>query len=434
MFKEIGVALVVATMTQPVRASTACPQTAAAWTTFRDSAALTIVRQSAHRASDDPTPVNDAIREIDSVFAKCVDAARPILGVNPELAASLANLKTFSSARKNEGLDHWLMGFNVPDAKYFADTSSFTAIPQDLQNPKLLSALSDPKRIPEALKMLEALNATYSPEHRIVFFQYVSQHLTTPDQSQVYGRILIYVPADAAGIERWVQFGVPEAGKGRTQNVSVVAVKTNANGQTDVYFKDHFRMYDRAEIYIKSRFEVNGSGDSCVACHKSGVLPIFPKPGSLAAADQPKLDFVNSVFKNYGPPSFGGYLDSAALGPALGETDAETRAKRTPEFIATCAKDLKFDDIQNSHATISKSMNCAKCHNSADGLGSLNYPLNLTVIDSYVRGGKMPPRNTLSVNEREGLLRCLKAEYFGVDSRQPALLLNWLKGVWSEVF
>lgn len=222
-------------------------------------------------------------------------------------------------------------------------------------------------------------------------------------------------------------FGVPEGGRPKTQNVSVVAIKFQSDKTTDIYFKDHFRMYDKEEIYLKSRFEVNGTGDSCVRCHKSGVLPIFPKPGSLSPLDQPKVDFVNSRLRVYGPPRFGGYFDQDAQGPGLAPVSAEARAARTESFLDECTQGIPFVDALKSKEKIKNSMSCSMCHNSR-GLGSLDYPLNTKLIDSYVLGGLMPPGNSLNESERKGLLQCVKSEYLGLDKTKPALLLNWLFG------
>ena len=409
-----------------------CPKNDVEWRSFQDSGAVKLVSAA---ANDDST-VSNIARKISATFNNCSSLNVELWNSRPDLLASLANLRKFTAARSVEGLDHFAMGFNVPDTQYFAETSVFTAVPSDLQTPEILSAFSDPKRIDEALRMLEDLNKTYAPDQQMIFFRYTSQHLTTPDASRVFGRVLVVVPGrpDSAGnkIDRWVQFGVPEAGKGHTQNVSVVAIVTHSDKTTDVYFKDHFRMFDKNAIYLKSRFEVNGTGDSCVACHKSGILPIFPKPGSLAAIDQPKLDSVNHLFRAYGPPSFGGYLNPADEGPGLGATDDVTAALRTPAFLASCTTGLRFDNEADSHSKIASNMSCAECHNSKK-FGNLNYPLNTTEIDSYVRAGLMPPRSKLNANEKEGLLRCLKSEYLGPRSSQPALLLNWLRGTWNEV-
>ncbi len=410
-----------------------CPKTISDWKKFQDRGAAQLVHFA---ASGSNNSFNTDVRQMNSIFRACFNLEAEPLKSNADLVASLMNLKRFTSARSVEGLDHFAMGFNVQDAQYFQETSAFTAVPADLQTPDILSAFSDPKRTDDAIKMLESLNKSYASNAQMIFFRYTSQHLTTPDASRVFGRILILVPGvdDTQGskIDRWVQFGVPEEGNGHTQNVSVVAVVTHRDKTTDIYFKDHFRMFDKNAIYLKSRFDVNGTGDSCVACHKSGVLPIFPMPGSLASIDQPKLDAVNRLFRQYGPPSFGGYLNPADEGPGLGATDDAATAMRTPDFFAQCTTGLALENSTDSHLKISNAMTCANCHNSKR-LGDLNYPLNTTEIDSYVRAGLMPPKSQLNANEREGLLRCLKAEYLGTDSTRPALLLNWLRGTWNEI-
>ena len=79
--------------------------------------------------------------------------------------------------------------------------------------------------------------------------------------SAVFGRVLVVVPGDP---ERWVQYGVPEAGRPKTQNLSVLAIKKSEDGKNDIYFKDHYRMYEQGEIYLKDRFAVTGQSDNCI--------------------------------------------------------------------------------------------------------------------------------------------------------------------------
>ena len=403
-----------------------CPLSPSEWSVQLDLGATKIVQAA---RTDDRDRQNQATLEVHRVFAKCYDESKAPLQGNPELIASLANLKRFTFARRHEDLRGWKMGFNVPDAQYFKETSEFTEVPEDLKNPRLLAAFSNPQRIPEALRLLEELNQSYPADRKMLFFQYTSQHLTTPDASAVFGRVLIFVPGAPGVPEKWVQFGVPEKGKVRTQNVSVVAVRKNQDATSDIYFKDHFRMYDKSEIYLKSRFEFDGSGDSCIRCHKSGVLPIFPKPGSLAAADQPKLEFVNRKFRSYGPPHFGGYVNLEDLGPGMGPIDAASRAKRSDVFFSECLKGLEFPDRPASQQRISNSMTCTLCHNSTGGMGKFDFPINAKLVNSYVRGGLMPPGANLTAPEREGLLKCLNAEYLGVNASGPSILYSWLKGL-----
>lgn len=160
----------------------ACPKSDVEWRSFQDSGALKLVGSAA--ANDDST-VSDIARNITATFNNCTNLNAELWNSHPDLLASLANLRKFTAARAVEGLDHFAMGFNVPDAQYFLETSPFTDVPADLQTPEILSAFSDPKRIDEALKMLETLNKAYASGQlsgqQMIYFRYTSQHLTTPN-------------------------------------------------------------------------------------------------------------------------------------------------------------------------------------------------------------------------------------------------------------
>lgn len=208
--------------------------------------------------------------------------------------------------------------------------------------------------IKDGLARPEELNSQLPEDRKMIFFQYRSQHLTTPDSSAVFGRVLVVVPGDP---ERWVQYGVPEAGRPKTQNLSVLAIKKSEDGKNDIYFKDHYRMYEQGEIYLKDRFAVTGQSDNCINCHKSGVLPIFPAPGSFSAEDASKIAAVNARFRTYGPPRFGGYVDPASSGPGLGQRTPEAVAARTSQFMQRCTSGQEFEDPEKSISAIKKSMN-----------------------------------------------------------------------------
>jgi hypothetical protein len=398
----------------------ACPTAAAEWIQFRDQSAMTIVRGAGGDDNAVAGNVNASVRAIAKVFATCYPQAQTLIQNTPHLAEQLAHLKGFAETRKNEDLPGWQLGFNVPDAQYFRDTGAWTDVPAELQDQTLLQAFSDPARIDEGLKILENLNAALPPEKKMIFFRYTSQHLATPDESQVYGRVLIVVPGDP---ERWVQFGVPEVGKPKTKNLSVVAVKTDANGDKHVYLKDHYRMVEGGQIHLRDRFDATHVSDNCTNCHKSGVLPIFPKPGSFSPLDAGKIDAVNKRFKTYLPADFGGYIDLTKLGIGIGPVGPAAEQLRTADFMKICAgSGTSPESVQR----IKSSMTCAKCHNT-DDLGELNYPVNRILLKSFVLGGKMPPKNDLTAPERQGLVNCLEAEYFGVDNASPNVLLNWFK-------
>ena len=404
----------------------ACPTTAQEWLQARDESAKKIVADSLKSTAGSAVFASANVSGMAKLLSDCLTDAQPLFQDSQDLQAGMQNIIRFTEARKNEGRPGWQLGFNVPDAQYFAETADWTAVPDDLKTQPILRAFSDPQTVAHGLELLEQLNATYPEERKMIFFQYRSQHLTTPDASRVFGRIFVYYPGNP---EKWIQYGVPEQGLPRTQNLSVVSIKTEPDGRQNVYFKDHFRMYDKEEIYLKDRFAVNGQSDNCTSCHKSGILPIFPAPGSFSIADGEKIAAVNAIFRKYKPAAFGGYLNPDHLGPGLGMTAKKIVDARTDEFLSQCTQGLQLPDQATSFTKIRRAMNCSGCHNN-QRFGDLNFPVNRSLVRSYVTAGLMPPVSGASLTspEREGLIRCLEDEYFGRSEGSSKILLQWLTG------
>lgn len=311
--------------------------------------------------------------------------------------------------------DHEL-GFVAPDRQYFAETRELVQIPDFLTTRSFLRAASRYETLPRAKSYLRQLNAKREPSDQLVFFSYTSRHLGTPDSDESYGRLLVVVPGNAGqGIpEKWVQFGVPDARRPRVRNVSVVSTIARPDGTSCVYFKDFYRTYRRdGSISIKGRWELGYGDDSCVQCHKSGILPIFPAAGSVSPDERRAVEEVNRRFRGYGPPRFDKYLDESKLGPGLGSATVEDRSGRFGE------------DFVNS--PIGRAMACATCH-ERDDLGALNWPMDRVVISSYVKGGMMPWGLALSDAQRGELYEKLIQEYFAADNARPGLLKSWLLG------
>ncbi len=311
--------------------------------------------------------------------------------------------------------DHEL-GFVVPDKQYFEETRGFVGIPDFLTTPPFLRAVGSYQTLARAKSYLRRLNEARSPDEQLVFFSYKSRHLGTPDSPDSYGRLLIVVPGDASrGVpDKWVQFGVPDAGAraASVRNVSVVSVTPGDDGTSNVYFKDFYRTYrrDGSVASIRGRWELGYGDDNCAQCHKSGVLPIFPVAGTVAASERQAVEEVNARFLTYGPARFEKYLDVTKFGPGLGVSGAGGRA-----------------EAQDEGATVSRAMNCAVCHRP-DRLGSLSWPMDETIVSSFVKGGKMPLGATLTVPERTELYRRLMREYFSTDDTHPGTLKSWLLG------
>jgi hypothetical protein len=312
--------------------------------------------------------------------------------------------------------DHEL-GFNVPDRQYFAETQQYVQIPEFLLQPDFLRAVSRFETLARAKALLRQLNECRAPDEQLIFFSYKSRHLGTPDSPESYGRLLIVVPGHAAqGVpEKWVQFGVPDKGaRAHVRNVSVVSTVPAPDGTANVYFKDFYRTYRRdGSITIKGRWELGDGDDNCVQCHKSGILPIFPVAGSVSAAEQTFVEAVNRRFRAYATPRFDKYMDTRVFGPGLGTSDANERTQRFgANFTST---------------TVARAMTCAACHQT-DRLGPLNWPMDRTIISSYIKGGQMPYGYNLQTAERNALYNRLLQEYFATDPAHPGILKSWLLG------
>jgi hypothetical protein len=311
--------------------------------------------------------------------------------------------------------DHEL-GFAVPDRQYFAETRELVRIPGFLMARSFLRAVSREETLARAKSYLRQLNTKREPSEQLLFFSYESRHLGTPDSDESYGRLLVVVPGNPGqGVpEKWVQFGVPDPGSPRVRNLSVVSTIARPDGTSSVYFKDYYRTYRRdGSIRIKGRWELGHGDDNCAQCHKSGVLPIFPDEGSVSPDERPAVEEANRRFRNYGPPRFDKYLDETKLGPGLGSATEEDRDGRFGK-----------DFVQSPTG---RAMACAACHQSED-LGALNWPMDRTLISSYVKGGMMPFRAKLDDSQRGELYEKLIEEYFATDDARPGILKSWLLG------
>lgn len=312
--------------------------------------------------------------------------------------------------------DHEL-GFLVPDKQYFAETRQFVEIPEFLLDQTFLRNVSRFETLGRAKSYLRLLNSTRGAADQLIFFSYKSRHLGTPDNDASYGRLLIVVPGNAerGTPDKWVQFGVPDPGaRARVRNVSVVTAVPGADGTFNAYFKDNYRTYGRdGRITLTGRWELGEGDDNCAMCHKSGILPIFPVRGTVSASEQQALLTVNDRFRTYGSPRFGGYLDPRKLGPGLSSTTSEDRRRR---FGA------RFDGTSAAGAMV-----CSSCHNP-ERLGALNWPMDKTLIRSYVTGGQMPFGRHLKITDRRELYASLIQEYFATDRDNPGILKSWLLG------
>ena len=312
--------------------------------------------------------------------------------------------------------DHEL-GFMVTDRQYFEETRQYVQIPEFLLTQTFLRSVSRDETLNRAKLLLQELNSKRDPAEQLIFFSYRSQHLGTPDNDDSYERLLIVVPGNAEkGVpEKWVQFGITDRGaRIHIRNLSVVSAMPGPAGSSNFYFKDYYRTYARdGSVNIKGRWELGYGDDNCVSCHKSGILPIFPAPGSVRAGERQALVAVNQRFLSYGAPRFQNYLDVSKFGPGLTSASLESRTRRFgPGFGASI---------------VGRAMTCSACHHQ-ERLGSLNWPMDSTIIKSFVKGGQMPLGHKLKLSERNELYRKLIQEYFAIDDANPGILKSWLLG------
>lgn len=310
--------------------------------------------------------------------------------------------------------DHEL-GLLVSDEQYFDETRRFVEIPSYLLDQTFLKYVSRYETLERAESLLRQINSKRSADEQLIFFSYRSRHLGTPDNNNSYRRLLIVVPGNPAREEpdKWVQFGVPDPGaRARVRNVSVISAAPAEPGVFNAYFKDFYRTYRRdGVIAVEGRWELKEGDDNCAQCHKSGILPIFPARGSVKAADLAALAAVNERFRSYGSARFAGYLEPAKLGPGLSDFADDNRRRRFGS---------DFDQT-----TAGRAMICSSCHNR-ERLGALNWPMDRTIIKSYVTGGQMPLGQHLTLLERRDLYAKLIDEYFAMDDDNPGILKAWL--------
>jgi hypothetical protein len=370
---------------------------------------------SAARAAYERPDAVSAYKKLLAGIAKTIEERRRS-GDEEFLSRSRQFIDFIEAASLALKSDHQL-GFSVTDKQYFAETRPYVQIPQFLLNQKFLRWASRYETLDKAKAFLASQNSTREQSEQLIFFSYRSRHLGTPDNNKSYLRLLIVVPGDVdKGIpEKWVQFGVTDPGKKvLVRNVSVVSALLNSDGTFDAYFKDYFRTYRRdAPIQIKGRWELGEGADNCAKCHKTGVLPIFPVDGSVLPSEEQSVADANDRLRSYGTPRFGKYLDERKFGPGLAAADPATRAQR-------------FGDAFQQ-TVVSDAMNCARCHHDQK-FGALNWPMNRTIVSSFVKGGQMPPGHDLGEHDREELYKKLVDEYFAMDNANPGILKSWLLG------
>jgi hypothetical protein len=378
------------------------------WVRSRIDALVT----QAHAAFDDDEQLPAFRKVLDSINR---EIRLRKLSENEDLLQRYRSFFEYVAALSIDQRNDHQLGFVVSDQQYFRRTNSYVQIPAFLTTQSFLQDVSRYETLDRAKAYLRKINSTRESSEQLIFFSYTSRHLGTPDNDDSYRRLLIVVPGNGDGPEKWVQFGVTDPGtRVRTRNLSVVSAIKNGDGTFNAYFKDYFRTYRlRGPIAITGRWELGYGDDNCARCHKSGVLPIFPEENSVSPGEQHAVEAVNERFLTYGSPRFDSYLDESTFGPGLGSANAEQRIKRFGTGF--------------NETVVGRAMNCIACHRP-ERLGYLNWPMDEVVISSYINGGHMPLGYDLEKAQREELYEKLIEEYFAIDDANPGVLKSWLLG------
>ncbi|WP_374764790.1 hypothetical protein [Yunchengibacter salinarum] len=382
-------------------------------------------------------------------------------------AAPLAPLFDFTRAL------HWMaltgpldkdthaLGYPVNDRDYFYAAQPYVQFPDLVTSQPMLEAMSDPETYYKAMEMVADHNKTLPESRKWIALPYRGQFVKSPD-GVTYGRFLIVVPnvpgPNGSGImDQWVLFGMllPEDDSRLVSySLSMVSVwRASADAtETKTHIVDFMRMEadDGSIQIIPNMMNYSDASANCYDCHKAPVLAIHPETvfdfdsaGSLQPLPEDKasaiLQRINGRIPSYGPPHFpsghGTKMDTHAYGPPLGPVGAS----RSDAFLDRCSAESGISSA--SYPAIRDAMDCAMCHNNADGgLGNLNYlaavPSNrdstafqsgTNFVASYVTKGLMPPSADLTANERQAVAQCLMDEYLNPVA-QSGLFRDWLLG------
>jgi len=459
---------------------TECPTTDAGWVAWRDAEIRKLLALKPRRTKYlDLEDVMRSSQDIAGRLDQCKAAGRSA----PE--AIMANLALFVTTQRNanylDDLNHQF-GHTVDDLEYLRLAKPALELPCLLQSPLFLQKVSHPTSYVEALDLIKQQNAGLrvadcdSDKTTWETLIYRSRFLPTPDDAEVFGRLLVRVPGpdSGQGHDRWIQFGIwlPEDRKTRRKdygkpinNVSIVAVAKGDDPRPGGRFDalaDWWRVpkAGSTELALKFRRKLQPyETDNCMRCHKT--VPVGIHPAKVYRFDQrnvlkadggsPERDQVVaalnlSIFTNHarGPV----YETSAAetfarpgnYGPAFGPDRGAP--ERTPASLRACTAPHGLNP--RSVQRVIDNMGCAACHNGKPGnFGILNYPLATekrthspdkgaqpNLIRAHILSGVMPIDDDgapvkLQTRERAALYDCLSQEYFNPATR-TGLFVDWL--------
>jgi len=323
----------------------ACPyRTAADWQSFL---AKTAARPEWETTCDDDGCKGLAFQSIktgvDGVFSTCAG----LLADNPKVTACVDRMRRFTSAWLSQhDLDSY--GFTTDNATYFA--ASGNDAPAGMMDPPaaLLSAMP---RLDDVIAAAESYG-----------FRYVVQH-SCLDNDRLY-----VLREDPLGrFDQWTLMNIVSGGNGPMAvhgRVSFVAVqKTDAQGialpAVRVRFRDLLVQASSGGSYTATSDQ--GDNAKCYSCHPSGARALLavrtptlqarPVLGEVGYGSDGGPDFsftrltqLNDRLASYGLADWGGTVDVAAFGPALGQSEGCTLCHdgvaRGPLTVATSRKQI----------------------------------------------------------------------------------------------
>jgi hypothetical protein len=290
-----------------------------------------------------------------------------------------------------------------------------------LKNDEFLISITDLFDFSQARKVIEKINKQVAPfeKWQIAEFDGHSFNEAPHDSPR---RLIVMIPGNP---QKFILVGIQNpftAGN----IVETSAVFTKPNGKKIFYQGEETHLKYVVDANHKSSVKVDWiKSGTCYQCHANGLNAIYHtnkeslSEGGIA---------INNYIKQTGPIEVSPNFDINKLGPSYGETSPERNRLRTLEFFSKCSDGAIKN--QADADKIKKLMNCMSCHDGETR--NIIIPANNHLMRRLVLDGHMPKtNNSLTLPERESLLKCLKYEYNNsfVDAQgktNPSILEAWL--------
>jgi len=380
-----------------------CPQTWDEWRGWRTKE-LTTLAQSHYKKN---------IVYISSVLKQCAAQMNQIVGAS----GCFKNFNRFINRLDLSKRPGHLLGFDVPDSEYLELLSAkgYLVLPPNLARQELLADI-DHTRYQDFSKVEDKIRS-YDPKWRV--FYYKSRNLSTPDDSQAMGRLLVYIPGDAS--DRFIQFGVSDDPSSKPPEVisqiiveKLDPVSGKAHADPQVYYVDLWRSRNSGSISVTSRLQSVKTAEPCYSCHESPLIKIKPADHSiLSDLSSQQLADVNSVISGYAAAKIAEF-NRDDFGPSVGsESKAVDAAKHWQVLKQNCGAEQLKDDA--SVARVRAAMNCASCHDGAKR-AAIHYvsvlpdqfPTGSNLVKQIIiQDAVMPPQSELKADENTVLYQCL---------------------------